>query len=268
MSSQQELIQRWDTFLKKIEICYLESLEQAEEACLAQLEETNYDYYTVFRAWTGMKAQINNIIPKIDETWQRKVLPKMREVDNGSYFYNEQSFKASKLSDALHEKMERFETILQGKLSQRFYDHAKQTVDKNFTCSQCGAPIQVVKDLFRAQYISCGACGSINTFKPETKFIQIGWNAIDNIVALQLLPLHDAMSRAIRNIQDVRKEHQTEEMWEAYKSAYFIYWETYFKERIKLKSDAEKRFKDDMQRKQKEYAEFENIQRYNKYGIS
>ena len=121
--------------------------------------------------------------------------------------------------------------------------------------------------MFRAQYVSCNACNSVNTFEPETKFIQIGWNIIDNIVALKCLPLLDEMENALESIRILRKENQTDDVWDAYKATYFNYWETFFKERIQLKSDAEDRFEEDMERKRKEYNEYENIQRYNKYGV-
>jgi hypothetical protein len=268
MATKKELIQRWDAFLQKIEMRYIESLQQAEEACLEQLIETDYDYYTVFRSWQGMKAQIDNILLKIDETWEDKVRPQMEAISDNDYFYEDEGFKAEKLSDKLHEIMERFQTVLEGKLSQQFYNHAITIANQDFNCSQCSSPLTIKKDLFRAQYVTCTACNSVNTFEPETKFVQIGWNIIDNIVALQCLPLHDKMDESLEKIKELRKEHHTDEVWNTYKDTYFTYWETFFKERIKLKSDAQERYKEDMERKRKEYQEYENIQRYNKYGIN
>lgn len=261
MTTKTELIQRWDSFLEKMELRYTESLQQAEEACLAQLVETDYDYYTVFRSWMGIKAQINQIITKIDETWNDKVRPQMVAINSNDYFYEDERRKASELTDNLHDKMQRFQTILEGKLSQKFYNHAITIANKNFNCSQCGAPLTIIKDLFRAQYITCNACTSVNTFEPETKFIQIGWNVIDNIVTLQCIPLYHKMEEALEAIHQTRVEHYTDAIWDNYKDAYFTYWETFFKERIKLKSDAADRYEEDMERKGIEFESYQNTRR-------
>ena len=268
MATKTELISRWDTFLSKMKARYLESLQHAEEACVEQLEATDYEYYTVFRSWQGMKSQINQILQKIDDTWQNNVEPQMQTVDNSDYLHHSEENKANHLTDSLVIEMERFEKALEGKLSQKFYNHAIAIANKDFNCSQCGSPLIIKKDLFRAQYVSCTACNTVNTFEPETKFIQIGWNIIDNIVAYQCTPLHNAMTQALKKLQEVRKNEQTAAHWDAYKTAYLNYWETFFNERIKLKSDAKERFEEDMNRKKTELTEYENIQRYNKYGIS
>ena len=263
-SQKNELIQRWDGFLAKIEARFNESLQHAEAACLEQLEDTDYDYYTVIRSWSAMKAQIFNIIKKIDTTWQDKVEPQMREIGD---FWIDQSFKAGALNDKLHYQLQRYQTILEGKLSQKYYNHAIQIANQNFQCTQCHAELQIKKDLFRAQYVSCGYCQAVNTFEPETKFAQIGWNIIDNMVALECLPLYDNMQQSIQAIHDAKaaKNTDSDSLWSAYKNAYFTYYDTFFKKRIALKSDEAERYDDDMKRKQREYTDYENTQRYNKH---
>ena len=80
MNTKEELIQRWDGFLKKIEDRFHESLKHAEEACSEQLVATDYEYETVMRSWQGMKAQIHELIRKIYDTWHAKVEPEMRQL--------------------------------------------------------------------------------------------------------------------------------------------------------------------------------------------
>ncbi len=261
--TQDQFIQRWDSFLQKMEQRFDESLLQAEEACLSLLVETDYDYNTVLISWQGMKAQINQLSTKIEETWQNQVKPQMIQVSDGDLYYEQEGRKANVLSDKLSFKMQRFQTILEGKLSQKFYEHASQIASQSFSCSQCGAPISIKKDLFRAQYVTCPACNSVNTFDPELKFLQIGWNVIDHIVAWQCLPLHDSMQQAMDELMAVRSNEQTNELWDNYKSAYFNYWQTYFQEIITRKPSAEDRFAQDMNRKRIEYEQFESIHRVN-----
>ena len=93
----------------------------------------------------------------------------------------------------------------------------------------------------------------------------MGWNIIDNIIKLQLIDQHDQLETLEGKITDTPRKKQTDEMWQDYKTCYTNYWETFFKERIELKADAETRYEADMQRKQDELRNFEDIQRYDKY---
>jgi hypothetical protein len=262
MNNQEELILKWDTFLEKIQTRFEDSLNQAEEACVDQLIESDYDYNTVFRSWQGMKSQIQNIGEKVDETWEQKVEPQMRAAGD---FWMDESRKASELTDSLSEQIQRFQFVLEGKLSKMFYDHVMEVSQKDFNCSQCDGNVEIAKDLFRAQYVTCEYCSTVNEFTPTTKFVEVGSVIVDNIAALRCLDSYDAKNSAYEKLRDHRPP-APDAAWDTYKAAYFNYYETYFKERIKLKPSAKERFEDDMDRKRKEYEEFENIQRHNKYG--
>ena len=43
----------------------------------------------------GIKAQINQIVAKIDETWSDKVRPQMVAINSNDYFYEDESNTAS-----------------------------------------------------------------------------------------------------------------------------------------------------------------------------
>jgi len=256
MNNQTELKQRWDTFLKKIDTRFKESLAHAEEACQEQLVETDYDYETVYRSWNGMKAQIYELIAKIDTVWHSKVRPEMKAI--GDFYINE-GFKASDTNDRLTEELFTFQRQLEGKLSQQFYDHAIQIANKKASCSQCDAELEIKKDIFRAQYITCKFCNTVNTIEPETKFMKIGWGIIDNIAAIKTQNEYEAMNKATDAISSYRGQAPAS-YWLTYENAYNVYWSSYFKERIKLSSDAIERYESDMQRKRKEFENYKEIQ--------
>jgi len=261
-----QLIQRWDVFLQKIEQRFNDALTHAEQACTEQLEETDYDYYTVFRSWQGMKAQISNLINQIDTTWYDKVQPQMKAVGD---FYTEEGNKASDTNDKLVDHLQHFETLLEGKLSQAYYNHAIAIGFQDFHCSQCDAKLKIKRDLYRAQYVTCHYCNTVNTFEPEAKFMHIGWNIVDNIATIKVLDKHAKKEQAFAAIQQAKanKAQSLHLLWDSYKSAYFDYYESYFKERIKLKPSAQERYDDDIKRKTKEYEDIEKIHRYNAFGI-
>jgi len=257
MPTKEELIHRWDNFLTKIENRFNESLEQAEAACFEQLHETDFDYYTVFRSWQGIKAQIQLLIQKIHETWHQKVEPEMRYLGD---FWTDESYKSSELSDRLTSDLEAFQRTLEGKLSLLFYNHVMAKTDEHIPCSQCNAMVAINMAMFRAQYLICAYCNTVNTYEPTTQFHQIGWNIIDNIAAHNTKAYFEAMETASEALRLQRKP-VAQHYWNQYKKAYFQYYEAYFKERIKYNAEAADRYEDDMKRKTKEYNDYEQIQR-------
>lgn len=253
---KQELISRWDKFLTQIESRFNESLQQAEEASFELLQESNYDYGQTVQAFVGMKGQIQNLIQKIDQTWSDKVRPQMEETFGNTDWVGE-SQKGGELSAKLWERLRRFELILEGKLSQIYYDHAIQIADADFHCSQCKAKLQINKRIFRSQYVTCDYCDTVNTFEPETKYTQIGWGIVDNIVKFNLLQEENALAKTYHAIKEKAHFGKADEQdWEDYRTQFLAYHEHFFKERIKLNSEYEQHFEDDMQRKLKEFQEF------------
>lgn len=263
MTTKQELINRWDNFLAQIRNRFDESLQQANEASHELLEESNYDYNQTIQAFAGIKGQIQNLIQKIDTTWDEKVRPQMKDTFEDTSWVDE-SIKGSELSEKLWRELHVFELILEGTLSERYYNHAIQIADANFHCSQCKAKLEINKRIFRSQYITCDYCDTVNTFEPETKYTQIGWGIVNNIITLKLLENKRALAETYNNIKNKTQFNQaTKQDWEDYKIQYLAYHELYFKERIKLNADYEKRFEDDMQRKLKELKESEPLNNIN-----
>lgn len=247
-----ELIQRWDSFLKKIEVRFKESLSHAEAACMEQLIESDYDYTTSFRTWLGIKAQIRSIADKIDQVWEEKVEAQMRLEGN---FWLDENSKGNRLKDKLYVELNRFETLLEGQMSQCFYEHAIQIANQNFECSQCKAALEIQKDLFRSQYVTCHYCNTVNTFEPENKFVEIGWNVISNIAAMNCIEEYDKMQHLENQVTQSRNHNQGQYI-EAYKQAYKDYYTKFFKARIGMQPNLEERYTADMERKQKELEEF------------
>ncbi|WP_298476908.1 hypothetical protein [uncultured Maribacter sp.] len=257
MATQEELIQRWDSFLHKIEERFNESLLHAAEACHEQLVETDYEYETVMRSWSGMKAQVYDLIKKIDTVWDSKVQPEMEAI--GDFHYDENN-KGYNLNHKLIYALDNFQRQLEGEISQKFYNHAIQIANKKSKCSQCNAQIEVQKDIFRAQYITCGFCNAVNTIEPETKFIKIGWGIVDNIAASICQPEYNNMCIKLDELQELRKSERNDAYWDAYEIAYYSYWEKYFNERIKLNSDVADRLEADLERKKTEFEKYKEIQ--------
>ncbi len=250
---ENEVLTRWFTFLNKIETRFNESLEHAKEACMVQLEESDYDYYTVFSSWNAMKSQIQNLSQVVDDTWENKVYPYI-SVTTFSNLPTEK--QCGEFTTKLHETLHHFQILLEGDLSEKYYAHAIKTANQKLNCTQCHAPIEIKKNVFRSHYITCPSCLATNTFVPDTKYTHIGGNIIDNMVAKKCYPLYEKMEASINAIQKQRPP-VAQHYWEQYKRDYFNYYETFFKERIALNAEAEERYEADMERKRKEYEDYE-----------
>ncbi len=192
---EQALIARWDRFLAKMQTRIDQSLLQAEEATLSQLEDTDYDYYGAYRAWQGIRPHIDTLNEKVEETWSNQVEPQMRSLGDA---WMDESFKLATFNDNYHTKLVDFQVQLEGKLSEKFYAHAVTSINQNFTCTQCSAPLEVKKDVFNSQYVDCQYCNTVNTFTPDTKFMQIGWNVLDNICTYRAFDEYTTMQNALR----------------------------------------------------------------------
>jgi len=239
----QALIARWDTFLQKIEVRYNEAAQQAEEALLEQLVETNYDWNIVVRSWQAMKGKIMKIPKKIDHVWETQVKDEMEAL--GDFHYDE-GFKGHDVNEKLIGEIDLIATGIIGKLSEKFYAHAIQSAQQNFECTQCHAPLEIKKDLFRSQYVACQYCNTTNTFEPDVKLMQIGWTIVDNMAAYRALDLHHILHEVECKIQKKRPPIPDEFIAE-YREAYINYYEKFYKERIALKSDEEERYETDME---------------------
>lgn len=217
---REQLISRWDAFLDKMRSRFKESLTYGEQAVLDALDENDYDYYGAYRVLQGARSQLyHDLVQKVSETWQQQVEPLMR-VD-GDY-WPEESYKAYRLTEWMNNQIDLWLFMTEGQLSKKYYDHAIQLINRNFFCTQCNSPIEIQKDFFMAQYVTCKYCNAVNTFEPETKYVTIGWNVVNNIAALNAFDEYKAMQTA-RAKQGADYEKQLRN-----------YYKKYFDERIKL----------------------------------
>ncbi|MFA6083787.1 hypothetical protein [Mucilaginibacter sp.] len=161
----------------------------------------------------------DDLVQKVSETWQQQVEPLMRA--DGDY-WPEESHKAYHFTEWMNGQIELWLILTEGHLSKKYYDHTIQLINCNFFCTQCNSPIEVQKDFFMAQYVTCKYCNAVNTFEPETKYVTIGWNVVNNIAALNAFDEYKAIQAARTKGGD------------GYEKAMRSYYEKYFDERIKL----------------------------------
>jgi len=232
------LVTKWDAFLEKMEARFNESLKHAEDAVMDNLEESNYDLSVNMTAWNGVKSQLEGLSEKIEETFDEKVEPQMLDyADRGDVIDQDQ--KGLQLSYSFDSRIERFEIELEGKVAQKFYDHAIQFLNEDFQCMQCSGKLEVKKDIFRSHYVSCGYCNTVNTFTPNDKISEIRW-VVDNIAKHKALQQWDEKNIAREKCKDIPSLGEGDDRtqlskaydeWEIKEKAF---WTKYFTERSSL----------------------------------
>ncbi len=236
------LVDKWDAYLRKIDTRFKESLSQAEEALLGNLVEGDYDVLPTMRAWQGIKSQLMGISDTIEATFNDKVKPEMRKYKE-EYDLIDEEYKGTYLGESFYSKLERYEIELEGKLAQKFYDHALNFLNEDFNCSQCAAKLEVKKDIFRSHYVSCDYCNTVNTFTPHSKIYEIRHFAVDNISKYNALKEWDNMQSVIREFNEIPSPSEDEDKTEyinGFKQreiAERAYWNRFLNERIKLMSE-------------------------------
>lgn len=237
-----KLVEKWDDFLHKMETRFNESLVNAKEALLDNLEESDYDITPTMTAWFSIKQQLMALGNKVDTTFDEKVLPQMRAYKE-DYELLDQRLKVRHLrEDVIFKKIDLFEIEVEGEVSQRFYNHAIQFLNKDFNCTQCSAKLEVRKDIFRSHYVSCDYCNTVNTFMPNDKISQIRW-VVDNIAKYNSINEWKAKENAENEYKKLRSWREGEDIsqhkiaikkWE---DALRTYWTKYFTLRSEFLSE-------------------------------
>jgi hypothetical protein len=255
-----KLVEKWDLFLSKMETRFNESLINAEEALLDNLVESNYDIAPTMTAWFSIKSQLTGLGNKIDTTFDEKVKPQMLEYKE-HYELLDEAAKATYLREKIiFKQIDRFEIVLEGKISSRFYNHAVKHLNEDFHCTQCSAKIEVRKDIFHAHYVSCDYCNTVNTFTPNDKIAQIRW-VVDNIAKYKALTEWDLMEKAREEFKSIRPPHKNQDNTE-YITAYKkredterVFWLKYFLERSEYLPDYKETIEHDVDNKMKWFYE-------------
>lgn len=254
-----ELVAKWDSFLGKIDERFQESLQHAEEAVMENLVETNYDLLPTQRSWQSIKSQLRGLSDKIDSTFTESVGPKMSEFVKRTQVYDQEN-KGSDLSESIYTRIDRFEKIIEGKIALGFYDHAIQQLNEDFNCTQCGGKLEIKKDIFRSQYISCNYCNTVNTFTPSDKIAQLRW-VVDQIANYNSLAEWDTLQKSMQELNDIRPPSAEEDKTE-YEQGYanrekaeIAYWSKFLTERYVLMPEKKDGFEHDLAVKLKYFYE-------------
>ncbi|XZF15563.1 hypothetical protein ACTHGU_05460 [Chitinophagaceae bacterium MMS25-I14] len=233
--------QRWETFLKKTETRFHETLQQTEEHCLLLIEQEDYKTQSFLVSWGAIKSQLHELISGISNTWTGKVRPLLGEAEYDHWHMHD---AGCNLEAKLRHKLELFEITLEGKAAEKVYNHTIAQFKPQFQCSQCRAVNDIKGNYFRSHYISCTFCNTVNTYNPSTRMREIEWFCVNHLAAFRCLAewkaykQHDYEMHSLRNIPP--------EFYTRRDQLFADYYKKYLQERIRIIPEWRESYENDL----------------------
>lgn len=246
--SFNETQNRWDGFLKKIKDRFEEILGKTEAVLPLLFEATDFETTTFHNAWQGIYSQANELIWKIDSTWEDKVEEAFEDAgaEFGSNKFIQERDKGYQTKFELEQKLKSYEVKIFADAAKKLFEEVKDTLSKDFCCTQCQAKLPVKDNFFRSYYSTCEYCQTVNTFEPGTKARNIEHFAIHALGEEAALEhyLHYEELKFQNHVQD-SEPYGKEELTPLYQK----YVETYLKKRIEIIPDYKDRYEKDLKAK-------------------
>jgi hypothetical protein len=177
---EQDIITRWDNYLKKLNDRFYEVLSSADEPFNSVIDGLQYDNIVIINALNGLKDQsVYQLHKKAEEGWE-----KMQAEIYKSGKLNiipEQAQKVESLRAKMESEFEKYEIKLFAKAARKIFENVQKHIDENKIrrCTQCAADLPVSAYSFMAVNIKCESCGSVNTFQPDDRIRALEYYVIE-----------------------------------------------------------------------------------------
>lgn len=242
----QELVQRWDGFLKKIEERFAQIVAEAIAGCDALFDQSQMDPIPITNAMTGVKGQLFDLQRKIDETWNEKVEPLLEQSGLKEHEIDRLRKRGRDLYDKMALEFDHTEIRVFADAARKIYAVAKQSMDKQFLCTQCRAELPIPDNIFISVHVSCQFCNTVNTYEPGTIVRMIDFCA--HHLAQETAWEKWVILREAEQVRDYARS-VTLPMLKTIEKAATDYWTAYLKARIPINPGFEKTFDIDLKSK-------------------
>jgi hypothetical protein len=178
--SEQDLIARWDNYLKKLSDRFYEVLNSAEEPFNEVINSLQYDNIVIINALNGLKDQsVVQLQEKAGEGWDKM----QAEIYKSGRLniITEQGRKVEVFVNWMVSEFERYEIKLFANTARKIFDNVQKHIDENKIrrCTQCAADLPVSAYSFMAVNIKCESCGSVNTYQPDDRVRALEYYVIE-----------------------------------------------------------------------------------------
>ena len=167
-ASQKALLERWETFLARLEERSESLRTEASEGMQALVDEVlaaeEVQTRAVHNALTGIEGRLNNLPEKIDKAWDDEVEPLFDEENEDFEETPDLIDMAIDRRDAckvrLENRVERFKLRWSTSLYRQMWSRVESALREVAVCSQCGESLPGIDRRFSVRE-ACAACDSV-----------------------------------------------------------------------------------------------------------
>lgn len=168
-TDQQALLDRWDTFLSRLEKRSEDLRAEAAEGMQALVDDVlasdPVQTRAVYNALEGIKGRLQNLPNKIDTAWEDEAEPLFEEANEdfeGSPDLHDMGTDRRDACKArLENALERFQLRWSTNMYRQMWPQVEKGLAEVAECTQCGTALAGVDRRFSAR-VPCPSCGSIN----------------------------------------------------------------------------------------------------------
>lgn len=186
----KQLVERWDSFLAKIQTRFHEVIQQSEEPLNAVIENLQYDNVIIHNIKTGLQDQtVVQLSKKTDEGWS-KMESEMSRLGVSWDLITQQHKKADEMKYRLAAEFQQFEVKTYATAARKILDNVKKHIDMNklHSCTQCAAELPIRIYSFMAVNIKCDSCGSVNTYQPDDRIRALEYYVLNHLAEEHAFP--------------------------------------------------------------------------------
>ncbi len=231
-----EVVQKWDGFLGKVNARVNEVIAEAEAGIDQLMEQHAQDYGPMGAAFTAIQTRFHGLDRKVDDAYS-KVSEEIDELTELDDLTSEEWALISGARDSMSEKCRQMRdhidlshyTIEMKKSAdwaRRLQQIAQEEIARGVPCSQCGAKISI-ENLTTSTQQKCASCGAVNEVTPGMAAASFyHGNGAHALAQEQVWNLWLAERNAERELKD--KRHATAyDQWVYHKAAH-DYWTAYY----------------------------------------
>lgn len=157
----QEIVQRFEAFLKKIEGRYQEVLAEADAGFADLIATDPTDTITYGNAMTGIHHRILGLGQLLDDTYRDQISPQLTPEEDSRCIDRRVAFR-----EWLDADWERRKLTYETNIYRALWPRVQPLLQKGVPCTNCGRELRLQNPLM-TEAITCPGCRTVNQVGPD-----------------------------------------------------------------------------------------------------